>query len=158
MSICNVSSAVVGSTIIFWNRRSSAPSFSIDLRYSSRVVAPIHWITPRDNAGFKILAASIEPCAFPAPTIVCISSINRIIFLLLVSSVIICLIRSSNWPRYLVPATIDAISREITLLSKSTLDTCRFAIRNASPSTIADFPTPGSPISTGLFFLRRERI
>src|SRR6266550_3249647 len=28
----------------------------------------------------------------------------------------------------------------------------------ASPSTIAVLPTPGSPISTGLFFLRRERI
>ena len=27
---------------IFWNRRSRAPSFSIDLRYSSTVVAPIH--------------------------------------------------------------------------------------------------------------------
>src|SRR5467141_1961815 len=28
----------------------------------------------------------------------------------------------------------------------------------ASPSTIAVFPTPGSPMSTGLFFLRRDRI
>ena len=31
-------------------------------------------------------------------------------------------------------------------------------IRNAKPSTMADFPTPGSPISTGLFFLRRLKI
>ena len=31
-------------------------------------------------------------------------------------------------------------------------------IRCASPSTIAVLPTPGSPISTGLFFVRRERI
>ena len=29
-------------------------------------------------------------------------------------------------------------------------------IRRASPSTIAVLPTPGSPISTGLFFVRRE--
>jgi len=29
-------------------------------------------------------------------------------------------------------------------------------IRLASPSTIAVLPTPGSPISTGLFFVRRE--
>ena len=29
-------------------------------------------------------------------------------------------------------------------------------IRCASPSTIAVLPTPGSPISTGLFFVRRE--
>ena len=32
------------------------------------------------------------------------------------------------------------------------------AIRWASPSTTAVLPTPGSPISTGLFFWRRERI
>jgi len=32
------------------------------------------------------------------------------------------------------------------------------AIREARPSTTAVFPTPGSPISTGLFFWRRERI
>ncbi len=30
-------------------------------------------------------------------------------------------------------------------------------IRCASPSTIAVLPTPGSPMSTGLFFVRRER-
>ena len=27
----------------------------------------------------------------------------------------------------------------------------------ARPSTMAVFPTPGSPMSTGLFFVRRER-
>jgi hypothetical protein len=32
------------------------------------------------------------------------------------------------------------------------------AIRAARPSTTAVLPTPGSPISTGLFFWRRERI
>ena len=31
-------------------------------------------------------------------------------------------------------------------------------MRAASPSTTAVLPTPGSPISTGLFFVRRERI
>jgi len=31
-------------------------------------------------------------------------------------------------------------------------------ILNASPSAIADFPTPGSPIKTGLFFFLRLRI
>ena len=29
-------------------------------------------------------------------------------------------------------------------------------MRSASPSTIAVLPTPGSPMSTGLFFVRRE--
>ena len=43
----------VGSTMTFWKRRSKAPSFSIFFRYSSRVVAPIHCISPRANAGFQ---------------------------------------------------------------------------------------------------------
>ena len=34
--------------------------------------------------------------------------------------------------------------------------TSPLTIRRASPSTMAVFPTPGSPISTGLFFVRRE--
>ena len=33
--------------MIGWNRRSSAPSFSMYLRYSSSVVAPMHWSSPR---------------------------------------------------------------------------------------------------------------
>ena len=33
-----------------------------------------------------------------------------------------------------------------------TRDTLFCIIRSASPSAIADFPTPGSPISNGLFF------
>ena len=35
---------------------------------------------------------------------------------------------------------------------------CRSTIIWARPSTMAVLPTPGSPISTGLFFLRRDRI
>ena len=31
-------------------------------------------------------------------------------------------------------------------------------MRNAKPSTIAVLPTPGSPMSIGLFFLRRLKI
>ena len=71
------------------------------------------------------------------------------------SSFKIALIRSSNWPRYLVPATIEAMSREMSRLSNNTRDTLRCTIRRASPSTIADLPTPGSPMSTGLFFFLR---
>ena len=70
----------------------------------------------------------------------------------------IAFIRSSNCPRYLVPATKAAKSSEITRLSKSTRDTLRCTMRSASPSTIAVLPTPGSPIRMGLFFLRRESI
>ena len=31
-------------------------------------------------------------------------------------------------------------------------------INSARPSTMADLPTPGSPINTGLFLVRRDRI
>ena len=47
------------------------------LRYSSNVVAPMHCNSPRANAGFKILDASIAPSAPPAPTSVCNSSMNK---------------------------------------------------------------------------------
>ena len=153
-----VSAADVGSTITFWNLRSSAPSFSIFFLYSSSVVAPMHWISPRASAGLSKLAASIDPDVFPAPTIVCISSIKSMTLSFLASSSRIALMRSSNCPRYLVPATTEAISSDIRRLSKSTRDTRRSTIRRASPSTIALFPTPGSPIRTGLFFLRRLSI
>ena len=118
----------------------------------------MHCNSPRANAGFSILAASREPGAPPAPTMVCISSINKMIFGFFCSSFNIALMRSSNCPLYLVPATIDAISKATTLLSNNTRDTFLCTILSAKPSTIADFPTPGSPINTGLFFLRRLKI
>ena len=80
------------------------------------------------------------------------------IFGFLESSFRMALIRSSNCPRYFVPATIDAISKLITRLSNKMRETFRCTIRIAKPSTMADLPTPGSPINTGLFFLRRLRI
>ena len=67
-------------------------------------------------------------------------------------------IRSSNWPRYFVPATTAVISKATTRLSNKMRDTFLSTIRMARPSTMADFPTPGSPIRIGLFFLRRLRI
>ena len=48
--------------------------------------------------------------------------------------------RSSNCPRYLVPATMEAISRAMTRLSNSARDTFFCVIRSAKPSTIADYP------------------
>ncbi len=47
--------------MICWKRRSRAPSFSMYLRYSSRVVAPMHWISPRARAGLRTLEASMAP-------------------------------------------------------------------------------------------------
>src|SRR5690606_40873561 len=68
-----VSSTDGGSTITVWKRRSSAPSFSMYLRYSFSVEAPTHWSSPRASAGFSMFEASIAPSAAPAPTSVCSS-------------------------------------------------------------------------------------
>ena len=153
-----VSSGVVGSRMIFWKRRSSAPSFSMYSRYSSRVVAPMHWSSPRARAGLKRLEASMLPGELPAPTMVCSSSMKRMTLGFFSSSVRMVLTRSSNWPRYLVPATREAMSRATTRLFMRVRDTWPCTMFMARPSATADLPTPGSPMSTGLFFLRRLRI
>ena len=100
-----------------WNLRSKAASFSICLRYSSIVVAPINWNSPRAKDGFKIFAASAEPSAAPAPIMVWISSINRMILPLFFTSSIAALMRSSKSPLYLVPATILVKSSATTPVS-----------------------------------------
>ena len=120
--------------------------------YSLSVVAPIHWISPLASAGLNIFDASRLPVAPPAPTIVWISSINKIIFLFFSSSFITAFILSSNWPLYFVPATRLARSSVITLFPYKILETFFSIILKARPSAIADFPTPGSPIKRGLFF------
>ncbi len=66
--------------------------------------------------------------------------------------------RSSNSPRYFVPATSEPISNAIRRLFLSESGTSLVTIRCAKPSAIAVFPTPGSPIKTGLFFVRRDKI
>ena len=76
------------------------------LRYSSSVVAPIARSSPRASIGFSRLAASTAPSAAPAPTIVCSSSMNRMIrpsAALISASTAFS--RSSNSPRYLAPAS-----------------------------------------------------
>ena len=72
-----VSSTVGSETNTGWKRRARAASFSMCLRYSSSVVAPTQCSSPRASAGFSRLPASIAPSALPAPTMVCSSSMNR---------------------------------------------------------------------------------
>ena len=154
-----VASTLGSSTITFWKRRSSAASFSMYLRYSSKVVAPIQWSSPRAKAGLSIFPASMAPSALPAPTIVWISSMNIIVRpSSLATSFKTAFRRSSNSPRYLAPASNKAMSSTKTRLSLSVSGTSPFTIRCARPSTIAVLPTPGSPIKTGLFLVRRCRI
>ncbi len=150
-------SVTLGSpTITGWNRRSRAASFSMYLRYSSSVVAPIARSSPRASIGFSMLAASTAPSAAPAPTIVCSSSMKRMIWpseaLISASTAFI---RSSNSPRYLEPARSAPTSSAHTRRPRRLSGTSPDVIRWARPSTIAVLPTPGSPISTGLFFVRR---
>ena len=118
----------------------------------------MHWISPRDSAGFRMLAASSEPSAEPAPTSVCSSSMKMMAFWFSISSFMMVFSRSSNWPRYLVPATISERSSARMRLSARNDGTSPSAMRCARPSTMAVLPTPGSPISTGLFLVRRQRI
>ena len=118
----------------------------------------MHWISPLARAGFSMLAASIEPAAEPEPTMVCNSSMNSIMSLCDFSSSVSDLILSSNCPLYLVPATSAARSSDMILLPCNTGDTVCSAILRASPSTMADLPTPGSPMRTGLFFFLRHNI
>ena len=154
-----VSSTEGSSTITGWKRRSNAASFSMYCRYSSSVVAPIQCSSPRASIGFNMLPASIAPSVFPAPTIRCSSSINRMILpSLFLTSSRTAFRRSSNSPRYFAPATSAPISRAKIVLSFSPSGTSPRTIRCASPSTAAVLPTPGSPISTGLFFVFLERI
>ena len=65
--------------------------------------------------------------------------------------------RSSNSPRYFVPAIRAPISRATTRRFFRLCGTSPCTIRRANPSAMAVLPTPGSPISTGLFFVRRDR-
>ncbi len=91
-----------------WKRRSSAASFSMCLRYSSTVVAPMACSSPRARAGLSMLPASMAPSAAPAPTMVCISSMKRMIWPSeAVTSLSTALSRSSNSPRNLAPATME---------------------------------------------------
>ena len=152
-----VSSTDGSPTNTCWKRRSSAGSFSIRSRNSSSVVAPTMRSSPRASIGLSMLPASIAPSAAPAPTTVCSSSMNVMTWpSLCLISFSTALSRSSNSPRYLAPATIAPRSSATSRLPRSDSGTSPATMRWARPSTTAVLPTPGSPISTGLFLVRRD--
>src|SRR3954454_13712124 len=125
-------------------------------RYSLSVVAPIRRSSPRGSIGLSMLAAATEPSPPPAPIRVCSSSMKVMTWPSeSVISLSTAFSRSSNSPRYLAPATRAARSSEISCLSRNESATSPATMRWARPSTTAVFPTPGSPISTGLFLVRR---
>ena len=105
-----------------------------------------------------MLAASMAPSAEPAPTMVWSSSTKRITLPARRTSASTFFTRSSNSPRYLVPATMADRSRAMSRLERSSSGTSPATIFRARPSATAVLPTPGSPMRAGLFFCRRERI
>ena len=117
------------------------------------------FILPRASSGLIILETSICPSKLPAPTIMCSSSIKRIISPSL--SIMACtkfFSRSSNCPRYIAPATIELRSRAISCMPFMFSGTSPSTIRLARPSTTVVLPVPGSPMRTGLFLFRRDSI
>ena len=66
--------------------------------------------------------------------------------------------RSSNSPLYEAPASNAPKSRDKILSFLKLSGTSPDTILCAKPSTTAVFPTPGSPIITGLFFERLFKI
>ena len=103
-------------------------------------------------------ASSVPLLVAPAPTIVCISSMNKMGFFSSITSFITFFNLFSKSPLYFVPATRDPISSEKILVFFNLSGISLLAIFNASPSTMAVLPTPGSPTRIGLFFFLLHNI
>ena len=96
-----------------------------------------------------MFAASTAPSAAPAPTSMCNSSMKSTQLPLVLISSMTFFRRSSNSPRYLVPATSEPMSSVSRRLPCSVSGTSPATMRCARPSTMAVLPTPGSPMRTG---------
>nr|GMD47441.1 Uncharacterised protein [Ipomoea batatas]GMD47442.1 Uncharacterised protein [Ipomoea batatas] len=122
--------------------------------YSFSVVAPIHLSSPRPSIDFSKFPAFIAPPVAPIQRTVWISSINIIICPFEAITLFNTAFNlSSNSPWNLEPASSELISNVITFRFTRGSGTSPWIIRCANPLAIAVFPTPGSPIITGLFFV-----
>ena len=115
--------------------------------------------SPRASIGLRRLEASIAPSAAPAPTTVCslvdedddlAGSLLNLLEYGLQALLELAAILGARHHR------AEVEREDLLLLSPS--GTSPRMMRQARPSTIAVLPTPGSPIRTGLFLMRRERI
>ena len=88
--------------------------------------------------------------------IICNSSMNRITSPSASASSRKLFIRSSKSPRNLAPESIPTRSIAMMRLFRRFAGMEPSATRCARPSTTAVFPTPGSPVSTGLFLVRLD--
>ena len=113
--------------------------------------------SPRASDGLRMLAASTAPSAAPAPTSMCISSMNSMQLPELLISSMTFFRRSSNSPLYLVPATSAPMSRVSRRLPAASPDV---AGDDALGQALDDggLADAWSPIRIGLFLVRRERI
>ena len=153
------SSSPGSSSLTGWNRRDSAASVSKYFLYSAQVVAAIVLSSPRASAGFSRLAASLPPCAPPAPIRVWASSMNRMTGISdALTSSITDLSRFSNSPRTPAPACKRPRSSARISTPWRTSGTSPCTMRRARPSTTAVLPTPASPTTIGLFLRRRPRM
>ena len=152
-----VSSTLGSLTTTGWNRRSSAASFSMCLRYSSSVVAPTVWSSPRASIGLSMLDASIAPFggAGADDRVELVDEEDHL------AGGVRHFLEDRLQPLLELAAVLRPgderahVERDDLLVLEALGTSCR-TIRCASPSTTAVLPTPGSPMSTGLFFVRRD--
>ena len=97
----------------------------------------------------------MAPSAAPAPTSICSSSMKRTRLGSFSASSIKACNRSSNSPRYLVPAMRAGRSSIRMRISRIGAGTLPRTMRRASPSARAVLPTPAGPIRQGLFLFLR---
>mmetsp|Transcript_7304 Transcript_7304/g.22496 ORF Transcript_7304/g.22496 Transcript_7304/m.22496 type:complete len:277 (+) Transcript_7304:1761-2591(+) len=128
--------------------------------YSSSVVAPTTRSSPRASNGFNILAASMAPSDFPAPSTKWISSTNNTTpgGGAATTSPSTAFNRSSNSPLYLAPATSDAMSSVRSCVPRIPSGTSCSTKRSARPSATLVLPTPGGPTKHALFLVRLLKI
>ncbi len=158
-SMAAASGSLGSSILTTWKRRAKAASFSKYFLYSLQVVAAMVRSSPRASAGLSRLAASFCPAWPPAPMMVWASSMNRMIgCALFLTSSITLFRRFSNSPFTLAPACSRPMSSTCSATPARGGGTSPAAMRSASPSTTAVFPTPASPVMIGLFWRRRIRM
>ena len=154
-----VSSTLGSPTKTCWKRRSSAGSFSIRSRYSSSVVAPIIRSSPRASIGLSMLPASIARVAAGARADDGVQLVDEGDDL---AVGVLDLLEHGLEPLLELAAVLRAGHHRGRGRARpgacpaSESGTSPATIRWARPSTTAVLPTPGSPISTGLFLVRRD--
>ena len=123
---------------------------------SSYVVLPMKRRSPFSMYGLRMFEASSEPSIFPAPTMLCISSMYIIGAVVFEAPSITSFRRFSKSPRNCVPATMVPMSIMNILLPRRRSGTSPLLMRAARPYTRAVLPTPASPTCSGLFLSLRH--